>query len=193
LRKQSKAAVAASGCGSAPVSRSEARAVPAPRVRLWVLTLAFAAGVAACGSSGDEPPTAPPATIADGGTSATAEPGPAAATSGESVVSGTITYAQRISLPKDAVVDVRLYDVARTGSPAGLIAARRFAAGGQVPIRFELPYDSARLSDGGRYGIQARILVDGALWFINPDPVPIPGHGAPVGLNVRVRPASAKE
>lgn len=35
-----------------------------------------------------------------------------------------------------------------------------------VPIAYELAFDSARIQDGRSYALQARIVVDGQLWFI---------------------------
>lgn len=166
-------------------------AVPA-LLRLWCRALVCVAGLAACHSDNDRGVNSSSAVVAESGVSAV-DPATEAAKPGDSVISGTITYAQRIALPRDAVVDVRVYDLARSGTPAGLIAERSFPAGGQVPIRFEVSYDSARLRAGAPYGVQARILVDGALWFINPDPVPLGGRGSLAGVEVRVRPASAKE
>ena len=108
----------------------------------------------------------------------------------DSVLSGTITYTQRIALPRDARVVVSLVDLSRAGSSDAVVAERQFEAAGQVPIVFELPYDSARIVHGCTYGVRARILVDGALWFINEQPEPVLTRGNPGSAQVVVRPAA---
>lgn len=83
-------------------------------------------------------------------------------------ITGTITYPQRIALPPQAVIEVKLVDAARMDAPATVIAERTFTADGrQVPLPFELPYDPTALSPIGRHQIQVRITVDGVLRFIS--------------------------
>jgi uncharacterized lipoprotein YbaY len=60
-----------------------------------------------------------------------------------------------------------------------------------MPIGFELPYDSALIVREHTYGVRARILVDGALWFINEQPEPVLTRGNSRGAQVLVRPAAA--
>ena len=68
----------------------------------------------------------------DGGGSA-AEP--------QAVLTGTVTYRERIALPPNARVEVRLEDVWQADAPADEIASQTIAANGkQVPIPFELRY-----------------------------------------------------
>jgi putative lipoprotein len=139
--------------------------------------LAAASMVAGCASDDDSQVSS-----SSGATSVTAYD--------DSVLTGTITYVQRIVLPRDARVVVSLVDLSRSSSSDAVIAERQFAAGGQVPIGFELPYDSARMVHGHTYGVRARILVDGALWFINEQPAPILTRGNPGTAQLLVRPAA---
>ena len=104
------------------------------------------------------------------------------------VLSGTITYPTRLALPRSAIVDVSLISISDDPSPI-VIAAHRFQAGGQVPIRFELPYEPSRIVSGRKYGLRARILVDGALWFVNEQPVPAFAGNRAGGVQIVVRPA----
>jgi putative lipoprotein len=108
----------------------------------------------------------------------------------DAVLIGTITYAQRIILPRDATVVIGLLDLSRGEYAKQVIAEHRFQAKGQVPIRFDLPYDSSRISSGRLYGVRAEILVDGALWFVNEEPVPVLTGGNSVTAQVVVRPAA---
>ncbi|HEY7556336.1 MAG TPA: YbaY family lipoprotein [Candidatus Binatia bacterium] len=58
----------------------------------------------------------------------------------EAMVTGTVTYRERIALSADAVVEVRLSDVSRQDVAAPVVAETTVRpAGRQVPIPFELP------------------------------------------------------
>jgi|APTNR8051073442_1049403.scaffolds.fasta_scaffold73247_1 putative lipoprotein len=103
------------------------------------------------------------------------------------VLEGSIAYRQRVALPKDATVMVRLIDLSRGAAAGVVVAERSFPAQGQVPIRFRLPYDPSRVSSQNAYGIEARILVDGALWFVSDQPVAVLTRGAPADAQVMLR------
>lgn len=73
-------------------------------------------------------------------------------------LTGTIIYRERIALPPDAMVEVRIVDVSLMDAPAETIALARFASEGrQVPLPFAIDYDPARIIAGRRYTLQARI------------------------------------
>jgi uncharacterized lipoprotein YbaY/heat shock protein HslJ len=107
----------------------------------------------------------------------------------EGLVSGTVTYRQRIALSPTAVVEVKLVDVSRADGQAVTIAEQRIQPEGrQVPIAFELRYDPSRIQQRRRYVIQARILEDGSLRFISTDAYPVITGGNPSTVEVIVRP-----
>lgn len=105
---------------------------------------------------------------------------------------GTITYRQRIALPKGAIIAVELFDTSNPAAPTR-IAGNRFATESQVPIHFQLDYDRTRIDSARPYGVRARILVDRALWFVNDRPVPVLTRGNPSSIKILVRPASVRE
>lgn len=74
------------------------------------------------------------------------------------VITGSATYRERIALRPGSVLEVELVDTAPAGAPAAPIAAARIAVQGQVLIRFELPYDPARIDPRGRYALRARLM-----------------------------------
>jgi len=83
---------------------------------------------------------------------------------GAGTVTGTVTYRQRIALPPNAVVKVRLQDVSRADAPAVLLDEQTVSTNGkQVPIPFTLKYDRAQLQPTHTYAVSAQILVDGKL------------------------------
>ncbi|BCM18514.1 YbaY family lipoprotein [Mesorhizobium sp. J8] len=85
---------------------------------------------------------------------------------GEKTVAGEVTYRERIALPPDAVLVVELADVSLADAPATVIAKRRIAPTGQVPIKFDIGFDPKAIQKGRTYALQARIMVGERLMFI---------------------------
>jgi putative lipoprotein len=110
------------------------------------------------------------------------------------VVSGTVTYLQRMALPPTAVVEVKLQDVSKADTPATVIAEQKITTGGkQVPIAFELKYDPAKIEGKHRYAVSARILFDGQLRFTSDKAYPVLGDGVSTsGVEIVVKQVSAK-
>jgi uncharacterized lipoprotein YbaY len=106
------------------------------------------------------------------------------------VLTGTVTYLQRMALPPNAVIEVVLADVSRADAPATIVATQTItAAGKQVPFPYELTYDPAAINPAMTYAVQARILVDGKLRFISTQRYPALTRGAPAtGINIVVQP-----
>lgn len=76
----------------------------------------------------------------------------------ESVLAGTVTYRERMALPADATIEVRLEDVSIADAPAIVLAEQRIGAEGrEVPIPFELRYAATRVEANRRYGVRAEI------------------------------------
>jgi putative lipoprotein len=80
----------------------------------------------------------------------------------EGILAGTVTYRERMALPSDATIEVRLEDVSRADAPATVLAEQRVAAEGrQVPIPFELRYPADRIEANRSYGVRAQIHASG--------------------------------
>ena len=104
-------------------------------------------------------------------------------------VTGTVTYRQRMALSPNAVVEVKLFDVSRADAPAVTIAEQMIKpAGRQVPIKFEIQYDPGHIDQNHRHTIQARILEDGKLRFINTHAYPVITGANPSTADVVVNP-----
>lgn len=144
----------------------------------WGVANVMMLGLGACSSGNGAPPDSATAPVSAG----------AAA---EALLNGTITYTQRMAIPRDAIVEVSLLNISESASPV-VVAEQRFRAGGQVPIGFDLPYASSRIGRGQVYGVRARILVDGALWFVNEHPALVLTGGHPSVAQILVRPAAAE-
>jgi len=97
---------------------------------------------------------------------------------------GTATYRERIAMPADAVFEATLEGVSRADAPADVIGRARIEKPGNVPIRFEIQYDSSRIVESHRYVVRARILVDGKLFFTTDQSYPVltQGRGKDVSL-----------
>jgi len=109
------------------------------------------------------------------------------------VLTGTVTYRQKIALPDNAIVEVTLADVSRADAAATIIATQTIETlGAQVPIPFELTYDPAAIDPRFTYAVSARITVDGKLTWINDTRYSVLTRDAPVtGVDIVVIPVGA--
>ena len=84
----------------------------------------------------------------------------------QGVLAGSVLYRERIALPPDARIEVRLEDVSRADAP-DVLAEQTFTANGkQVPFPFELRYAPERIQPNHRYGVRASIRgANGELMF----------------------------
>jgi uncharacterized lipoprotein YbaY/heat shock protein HslJ/uncharacterized lipoprotein NlpE involved in copper resistance len=101
-------------------------------------------------------------------------------TTSESVtVSGTAAYRQRIAMPPNAVLNVRVEDVSRTDTAATLLAETSEAFDDrQVPIAFQLKVPNASINPDSSYNLRANISVDRQLRFTTTRSYPILTRGA---------------
>lgn len=71
---------------------------------------------------------------------------------------GSVTYRERVALPQKSVVTISLEDISLADRPSVRIAERSITPGRhQVPIKFVLEVDPARLEDNHRYAVRADI------------------------------------
>jgi putative lipoprotein len=92
---------------------------------------------------------------------------PGAIAAEEIAVTGEVSYRERIALPPNAVLTVRLLDVSMADAPETVVGEQKIEPAGQVPIKFEIKFSSAVVQQSATYALQARIMVDNQLWFIN--------------------------
>ena len=107
-------------------------------------------------------------------------------------VKGTATYRERIALTPDAVFEATLEDVSKADAPAPVVGSVRIHKPGQIPIRFEIPYDAARIDQSHSYSVRARISVGRQLLFTTDQAYRVltRGHGNEVQLMLRMVAAS---
>lgn len=82
-------------------------------------------------------------------------------------INGKVMYRERMLLPEGAKLEVSLADVSLADAPAEIIAKLEKLAGQASPIDYELDYDPAKIIDGRRYVLQAKISHADELIFIN--------------------------
>jgi putative lipoprotein len=101
--------------------------------------------------------------------------------SGESTVTGTVTYRERIALPDDTIVTVQIRDTSLADSIDVTIGEQVIETGGQqVPIPYEVPYDADEIVENHTYTMRARITdADGNLLFTNDTAIPVITRDSP--------------
>jgi putative lipoprotein len=100
-------------------------------------------------------------------------------------VTGTVTYRERIALSPGAVVTVQLRDTSLMDTASELIAEQVITNPGQVPIAFEVRYNSDDINPRNTYSIQARITEsDGRLAFINDTAYDVITRGNPTRIDM---------
>lgn len=106
-------------------------------------------------------------------------------------VQGTVAYRQRSALPPRAIVEVNLQDVSRQDRAAEIVSTQTIhLKGQQVPISFELSYDSTQIVSNHSYAVQVRILVDGQLRFISTSAYRVITQGHPTQVAIVVQPVN---
>lgn len=145
-------------------------------LRLPAVRAAIAKGRPLIAAFGDSTVTAPIGghglVTTGAGAQATPNPPPA-------IVSGTVTYRERMALPANATLDVWIVDTTPGQNTAALLAETSTPVHGQVPLPFELRIEPGRVQHEKTYGLQAAIRSGGQTLFASDTPVPVITHGHP--------------
>ena len=120
-----------------------------------LLSLAFAVFASACGPGADTS-NKPAAAMAEAEMDADAPKG---------LITGSVSYRERMALGPNAEINIRLEDVSLADAPSTLIAEKNMTVKSQVPIRFELAYDPALIQDRNSYAVRATISENGRMLF----------------------------
>ena len=118
-----------------------------------------------------------------GGSAAALEDGDAAPQ-----ITGVVTYRERVALPPEATIQVRLEDASRPEMPGKLVAEVTISAQGrQVPIPFVLPYRAADISPNKKYLVRATVTAGDRTLFASRAAYPVITRGAPTQLEILVQ------
>ncbi|CAN5613291.1 hypothetical protein BH10CHL1_BH10CHL1_25850 [soil metagenome] len=106
------------------------------------------------------------------------------------VLTGTVTYRQRIALPAGSVISVQLQDVSKQDVAATIVASQTMTTSGEnVPLPFTLAYDPAQIEAKFTYALSVRITINGQLAWLNTERYAVLTNGAPAsGIEVLVQP-----
>lgn len=100
-------------------------------------------------------------------------------------ITGSAAYRQRIAMPPDAVLTVRVEDMSQADKPALALAEVHETFGArQVPIPFLLQIPNARIDPSRRYAIRATISVNGELRFTTTRHYPVLTRDAPMHIDL---------
>jgi uncharacterized lipoprotein YbaY len=99
----------------------------------------------------------------------------------DGILRGTITYRERVALPNDAEVKVKLVDVSNESDAENTIAEDGFLSNGrQVPLSFELRFNKNEIDLRQKYVVRAEIFTDGKLAFTNDTEYAVLTQGNPL-------------
>jgi putative lipoprotein len=100
-----------------------------------------------------------------------------------------VSYAQRVALTPEAVVQVELRDASIPEAEGPPVAKQVIPHPGQVPVPFALPYLPSSVLPGHRYVLSARITDRGQLQFVTEQPIAaLPRPAAAEALEIVVVP-----
>jgi putative lipoprotein len=115
-----------------------------------------------------------------------ASAGLGSADASQGTLTGSVSYRERMALPPNAVVEVKLVEApAESGGTKEIIAQTRIESGGQVPIAYKLEFDRDRLKAERTYALQALISVEGKPWFFASTRYPVTDALATVDILVQ--------
>ena len=102
-------------------------------------------------------------------------------------VQGEITYLQRMALPPEAEVEVRLQDITQQDVVADSLAATRFRMNGrQVPVPYRLSVPASWLDSDHRYAVSAKIELFGKAWYVTDTVHPLPSGDGPHRVDIQL-------
>jgi putative lipoprotein len=102
-------------------------------------------------------------------------------------VAGVVTYRERIALPENASVRVRLLDTTSETAPPVTLAEQTITKPGQVPIPFIIVIDPAKVDQNHTYAVEAEIAVGNrAVWVTTARQSAITRGSPTTGLTVWV-------
>ena len=105
------------------------------------------------------------------------------------LISGTVVYLQKMALPPNAVIEVKLQDVSQANLSPKTLAEEKITLGErQLPVLFELKYDPSKIDARHSYALAADVLVDGQVRFTNEKSYPVLTRGHPSHVDVILRP-----
>jgi len=111
----------------------------------------------------------------------------------QGTIAGSVTYLQRVALPANAEIEVKLEDVSKADASGKVLAQTRFASkGAQVPFTFLLTYDRGNVLPGSRYNVRAAIYVDDRLLWTTDTNYPVTLDGTDEAQRLVLKPVQSQ-
>lgn len=105
------------------------------------------------------------------------------------MISGKVFYRQRIALPPNATLIVKLEDISRADAPSVVISEKKIdLKGQQVPISFTLTYDPQKIDPRFRYSVRAQIFVEDQLMWTSTQVYPVITQNNPKEVEIQLEP-----
>lgn len=109
-----------------------------------------------------------------------------------SVVRGTVNLRERVALPPDAVVTIRLSDVSRADAPSRVITQQVVRTEGkQAPFTFALPFNPSEIQPNASISVSASITHNGKLLFITDTRYEVINRGAGTQADLMLVPVTS--
>jgi putative lipoprotein len=102
------------------------------------------------------------------------------------VLTGEVTYRERIALPPQSRLKLTLLDVSGADSQTLVEAMAPLSGSGQVPLQFTFEINTNAIDPHRDYALVAEITSSGSLWFKNPIPLSLDPFHPPEPLLVMV-------
>lgn len=99
-------------------------------------------------------------------------------------LNGTVTYMEKMLLPRVAEVRITLLDIADRKNPKVIIEKLIPTEGRQVPIRFKVPLARGSINPSRGYSVKAEILIGGKVWFVTNEAIPVLTGGSPCAVDI---------
>jgi putative lipoprotein len=107
-------------------------------------------------------------------------------------VGGTVSYRERLILPADSQVVVRLEDISRGQSYPTVVSEQRIVPNSMAVTSFQLPYDRSAINPNATYVVNAWIEQGGRVMFRNSKVYPVLTKTAPMGhVNIELEQVAA--
>lgn len=98
--------------------------------------------------------------------------------SASELITDSATFRERIAVPPEAVFEATLENVSPADAPSEVLAQVRVDSPGNPPIRFDIPYDGARIEPNHTDSVRARIVLNGQIAFVTDRLYPVLTRGA---------------
>lgn len=101
-------------------------------------------------------------------------------------VTGTVWYRERIALPPNSRVEVKLLDVSVAGAPSTVIGEQIITSPSSMPVKFSIRYDASKIQEDRGYSVSARIINGNYLLWSSDGSHPVITQGNPTNVDVLV-------